>query len=150
MNIKRIRVVGALNFVLSNLATSNFFKLLNFYIMNALRNKVSLIGRLGRDPETVSFDSGKSITKFSMATHQRYKQKNGDWNEQVQWHNVNAWGPLGDKMREALEKGSKVMVEGRLLHQTYETKAGERKNRTVVEANEFLVLSSPYKGEAAE
>jgi single-strand DNA-binding protein len=118
--------------------------------MNALRNKVSLIGRLGRDPETVSFDSGKAITKFSMATHQRYKQKNGDWNEQVQWHNVNAWGPLGDKMREALEKGSKVMVEGRLLHQTYETKAGERKNRTVVEANEFLVLSSPYKGEAAE
>jgi single-stranded DNA-binding protein len=53
-------------------------------------------------------------------------------------------------MREALEKGIKVMVEGRLLHQTYETKAGERKNRTVVEANEFLVLSSPYKGEAAE
>jgi single-strand DNA-binding protein len=140
----------ALNFVLSNLATSNFFKLLNFYIMNALRNKVSLIGRLGRDPETVSFDSGKSITKFRMATHQRYKQKNGEWDEQVQWHNVNAWGPLGDKMRETLEKGSKVMVEGRLLHQTYETKAGERKNRTVVEANEFLVLSSPYKGEAAE
>jgi len=118
--------------------------------MNALRNKVSLVGRLGRDPETVSFDSGKSITKFSMATHQRYKQKNGDWNEQVQWHNINAWGPLGDKMRETLEKGSKVMVEGRLLHQTYETKAGERKNRTVVEANEFLVLSSPYKGEPAE
>ena len=118
--------------------------------MNALRNKVSLIGRLGRDPETVSFDSGKSITKFSMATHQRYKQKNGEWDEKVQWHNVNAWGPLGDKMRDALEKGSKVMVEGRLLHQTYETKAGERKNRTVVEANEFLVLSAPYRGEAAE
>lgn len=113
-------------------------------------SKVSLIGRLGRDPETVSFDSGKSITKFSMATHQRYKQKNGEWDEKVQWHNVNAWGPLGDKMRDALEKGSKVMVEGRLLHQTYETKAGERKNRTVVEANEFLVLSTPYKGEVAE
>lgn len=118
--------------------------------MNALRNKVSLIGRLGRDPETISFDSGKSITKFSMATHQRYKQKNGEWDEKVQWHNVNAWGPLGDKMRDALEKGSKVMVEGRLLHQTYETKAGERKNRTVVEANEFLVLSAPYRGEVAE
>ena len=67
--------------------------------MNALRNKVSLIGRLGRDPETVSFDSGKSITKFSMATHQRYKQKNGEWDEKVQWHNVNAWGPLGQKFR---------------------------------------------------
>ncbi len=114
--------------------------------MNALRNKVSLIGRLGRDPKRYPLDSGKSITKFRMATHQRYKQKNGEWDEQVQWHNVNAWGPLGDKMRETLEKGSKVMVEGRLLHQTYETKAGERKNRTVVEANEFWSCLLHTKG----
>ena len=78
--------------------------------MNALRNKVSLIGRLGKDPETVTFESGKSLTRFSMATHQKFKQKNGDWNEQVQWHNVNAWGPLGDKMREALEKGSNCVL----------------------------------------
>ena len=109
--------------------------------MNALRNKVSLIGRLGRDPETVSFDSGKSITKFSMATHQRYKQKNGDWNEDVQWHNVNAWGPVGERMNNILSKGKKVIIEGRLIHQTYENKDGERKNRTVIEANEFMLLT---------
>ena len=53
-------------------------------------------------------------------------------------------------MREALEKGSKVMVEGRLLHQTYETKEGERKNRTIVEANEFLLLTKPFTPEEAE
>lgn len=109
--------------------------------MNALRNKVSLIGRLGKDPETITFESGKSLTRFSMATHQKFKQKNGDWNEDVQWHNVNAWGPVGERMNNILSKGKKVIIEGRLIHQTYENKEGERKNRTVIEANEFMLLT---------
>ncbi|MBL6661230.1 MAG: single-stranded DNA-binding protein [Crocinitomicaceae bacterium] len=108
--------------------------------MNALRNKVSLIGRLGRDPEMITFDSGKSLTRFSMATHQKYKSKNGEWNEDIQWHNVSAWGALGQRMNEILSKGKKIIVEGRLIHQTYENKNGERKNRTVVEANEFMLF----------
>lgn len=109
--------------------------------MNALRNKVSLIGRLGGDPEMVTFESGKSITRFSMATHQKYKQKNGEWSEDIQWHNVSAWGPVGKRMSETLTKGKKIIVEGRLIHQTYENKNGERKNRTVVEANEFMLFT---------
>ena len=109
--------------------------------MNALRNKVSLIGRLGKDPETVTFESGKSLTRFSMATHQKFKQKNGDWNEDIQWHNVNAWGPVGERMKKILSKGKKVIIEGRLIHQTYENKEGVRKNRTVIEANEFMLLT---------
>ena len=108
--------------------------------MNALRNKVSLIGRLGRDPEMITFDSGKSLTRFSMATHQKYKSKNGEWNEDIQWHNVSAWGTLGKRMNDILSKGKKIIVEGRLIHQTYENKNGERKNRTVVEANEFMLF----------
>ena len=112
--------------------------------MNALRNKVSLIGRLGRDPETVTFDSGKSLTRFSMATHQKYKSKNGEWSEDIQWHNVSALGPLGKRMKDTLEKGKKIIVEGRLIHQTYENKSGERKNRTVIEANEIM-LFDPMK-----
>lgn len=109
--------------------------------MNALRNKVSLIGRLGGDPEMVTFESGKAITRFSMATHQKYKQKNGEWGEDIQWHNVSAWGILGKRMKETLEKGKKIIVEGRLIHQTYENKKGERKNRTVIEANEFMLFT---------
>ena len=112
--------------------------------MNALRNKVSLIGRLGRDPEMITFDSGKSLTRFSMATHQKYKSKNGEWSEDIQWHNVSAWGPLGKRMNDILSKGKKIIVEGRLIHQTYENKSGERKNRTVIEANEFM-LFDPLK-----
>ena len=108
--------------------------------MNALRNKVSLIGRLGRYPEMITFDSGKSLTRFSMATHQKYKSKNGEWNEDIQWHNVSAWGALGKRMNDIQSKGKKIIVEGRLIHQTYENKNGERKNRTVVEANEFMLF----------
>ncbi len=117
--------------------------------MNALRNKVSLIGRLGKDPETITFESGKSLTRFSMATHQKFKQKNGDWNEDVQWHNVNAWGPVGERMNNILSKGKKVIIEGRLIHQTYENKEGERKNRTVIEANEFMLLTPNQEADMA-
>tara|TARA_Y100001978_G_scaffold197866_1_gene209398 strand:+ start:190 stop:561 length:372 start_codon:yes stop_codon:yes gene_type:complete len=118
-------------------------------MMNALRNKVSLIGRLGKDPETITFESGKSLTRFSMATHQKFKQKNGDWNEDVQWHNVNAWGPVGERMNNILSKGKKVIIEGRLIHQTYENKEGERKNRTVIEANEFMLLTPNQEADMA-
>ena len=117
--------------------------------MNALRNKVSLIGRLGKDPETITFESGKSLTRFSMATHQKFKQKNGDWNEDVQWHNVNAWGRVGERMNNILSKGKKVIIEGRLIHQTYENKEGERKNRTVIEANEFMLLTPNQEADMA-
>ena len=88
----------------------------------------------------ITFDSGKSLTRFSMATHQKYKLKNGEWNEDIQWHNVSAWGALGKRMNDILSKGKKIIVEGRLIHQTYENKNGERKNRTVVEANEFMLF----------
>lgn len=90
----------------------------------------------------ITFDSGKSLTRFSMATHQKYKSKNGEWNEDIQWHNVSAWGALGKRMNDILSKGKKIIVEGRLIHQTYENKNGERKNRTVVEANEFMLFDS--------
>jgi len=118
--------------------------------MNALRNKVSLIGRLGRDPEMVTFESGKSVTRFSLATHQKYKLKNGEWSEDIQWHNVSAWGPVGKRMSELLAKGKKIIVEGRLTHQTYENKDGERKNRTVVEANEFMLLTPKFENNESE
>ena len=109
--------------------------------MNALRNKVSLIGRLGRDPEMITFDSGKSLTRFSMATHQNYKSKNGEWNEDIQWHNVSAWGALGKRMNDILSKGKKIIVEGRLIHQTYETKWRTKTERWLKPMNScFLIL----------
>ncbi len=108
--------------------------------MNTLRNKVSLIGRLGAQPEVVSFDSGTQMARFSLATNESYKDKNGEWQDRVQWHNVKAWGNTAQLVGKLLEKGTEVIIEGRLVNNTYETKDGEKRYSTDIEISEFIRL----------
>ncbi len=115
--------------------------------MNALRNKVSLIGRLGAQPEVVKFDSGRTLTRFSLATNEGYKNKDGEWQDVTQWHNISAWGKTADLMAKLLNKGQEVIVEGRLVNNSYETKEGERRYSTVIEASEFLLINTKSKDE---
>ena len=76
-------------------------------------NKVILIGNLGRDPERQ--EAGNSYyAKFSVATNENYKDKNGEWQKSTQWHNIKAWGPIADRCLQQLRKGSNVYVEGSL------------------------------------
>ncbi len=110
--------------------------------MNTLRNKVSLIGRLGSQPEVTTFETGKTLVRFNLATNENYKDKNGDWQENTQWHSIKAWGKMADRMVKVLNKGQEIIVEGRLLHQRYEAKTGEIRVNTVVEATEFLLLKT--------
>lgn len=109
--------------------------------MNTLRNKVSLIGHLGKQPEVTTFESGSKVAKMSVATSEPYKDKNGEWVDNTQWHNVVAWGPLADLMSKKLDKGSEVVIEGRLVNKTFETKTGEKRYVTEIEASEFLLLT---------
>jgi len=109
--------------------------------MNALRNKVSLIGRLGANPEVVTFETGKTLARFTVATNESYKL-NGVWQEQTQWHTINAWGKVAQRMQKTLQKGQEIVLEGRLVNQNYETKNGEKRFVTFVEATEFLVLKA--------
>lgn len=109
--------------------------------MNNLRNKVSLIGRLGAQPEVTTFDTGKVLARFNVATKEDYKDKNGQWHENTQWHTVNAWGKIAERAQKSLDKGQEVIVEGRLVHQAYESKTGEKRFSTIIEATEFLLLS---------
>ena len=108
--------------------------------MNTLRNKVSLIGRLGAQPEVVKLDSGRTKARFSLATNESYKDKSGEWQENTQWHTVNAWGKTADLVAQLLNKGQEVLVEGRLVNTSYETKEGERRFSTTIELNQFLCL----------
>ena len=108
--------------------------------MNKLKNKVSLIGRIGMQPEVKEFDSGKTLIRFSLATNESYKDKNGEWNELTQWHTINAWGKTAEIMSQKINKGQEVLVEGRLVNQSYETKDGEKRYVTHIEANEFLII----------
>ena len=110
--------------------------------MNALRNKVSLIGRLGAQPEVVTLDSGVKLVTFSLATNERYKDKDDVWQENTQWHNLKAWGITAENVSKVLDKGHEVIVEGRLVNNNYETKKGEKRYGTTIEVNEFLMLTS--------
>jgi len=109
--------------------------------MNTLRNKVSLIGRLGAQPEVVTFESGNTVARFSLAVKESYKDKLGNWKEDTQWHNISVWGKTAELAQKILTKGQEIIIEGRLVNQTYETKTGEKRYSTSITANEFLILS---------
>jgi single-strand DNA-binding protein len=109
--------------------------------MNNLRNKVSLIGRLGAQPEYTTTENGRALARFSIAVNSNYKDKAGNWVTDTQWHNINAWGKTADLAKRFLSKGLEIVVEGKLTNRTYETKTGEKRFSTTVEMNEFLVLT---------
>ncbi len=109
-------------------------------MMNAIRNKVQLIGNLGQDPEVVNLDSGNKVAKFSIATNETYKNSKGEKITETQWHNVVVWGKLADVVEKFLLKGSEVAVEGKLIHRTYETKEGEKRYVSEIKCNELLML----------
>jgi single-strand DNA-binding protein len=119
-----------------------FFKLFKNKQMNALKNKVSLIGRLGVQPEVVNLESGRKLARFTLATNENYKNKNGEWQSITQWHTINAWGKLAELVQKLLTKGQEIVVEGKLVNQSYENKNGEKRFTTIVEATEFLVLTT--------
>lgn len=109
-------------------------------IMNALRNKVQLIGNLGQDPEIVTLESGSKLAKFSVATNEIYRNSKGEKITDTQWHNVVAWGKTAEIVESYLTKGNEVAVEGKLIHRTYETKEGEKRYVTEIKCNELLML----------
>ncbi len=82
--------------------------------MNALRNKVQLIGRLGQDPEIVTFNDGNKMAKFSMATDDSYKDKSGNKVERAYWHNVVVRGGLVKLVENYITKGPEIAVRGKL------------------------------------
>lgn len=110
--------------------------------MKAIKNKVSLLGRLGASPELVKFDSGRMLARFSLATHENFKDKNGEWQDFTQWHTINAWGKMAEKTAEKLEKGMEVVVEGKLVNQQYENRAGEKRYATIIELHDFIQIQS--------
>jgi single-strand DNA-binding protein len=94
-------------------------------------NRVQLIGRLGKDPDSRFTPTGKKVVSFSMAVGQRWKGADGSVKEQTEWVNIEAWGRIGDICQQYLHKGSLVFVEGRLKTERYEEK-GETKYFTKV------------------
>ena len=108
--------------------------------MNALRNKVQLIGRLGQDPEIVTFANGNQIAKFSMATDDSYKDKDGNKVERTYWHNVVVNGGLVKIVESYVTKGQEIAIEGKLTNRSWEDKEGKKHYITEVICRELLML----------
>lgn len=113
--------------------------------MNSLRNKVQLIGNLGKDPEIKIFDSGKKKASLSLATTESYSNTNGEKVEDTQWHNLVVWGKTADIAEKYLHKGSQIAVDGKLNYRNYEDKNGEKKTVTEIVVNDIVMLGKPGK-----
>ncbi|MEL7159351.1 MAG: single-stranded DNA-binding protein [Bacteroidota bacterium] len=105
-------------------------------------NKITLVGRLGGDPEIRTLESGAMVGKFSVATSENYKDRAGEWQEQTEWHDVVVWRSLAERAQEYLKKGTLVYLEGKLTHRKWQDKDGNPRKTTEVVANYFRMLSS--------
>ena len=102
-------------------------------------NRVQLIGRLGKDPETRFTPTGKKVCNFSVAVGSRWKGAEGEMKEATEWFNIEAWGRIGEICQEYLAKGRLVYLEGRLHTDQYE-KDGEKRYSTKVVALQMQIL----------
>ncbi len=105
-----------------------------------IRNRVQLMGNLGKDPEVREFDGGKKMARFSVATNERFAYGEGQFKEDTQWHGVVAWGKVAAQAAEQLRKGNRIALEGRLVHRNYEAKDGTKRYITEVVMSSFQVL----------
>lgn len=107
-----------------------------------IKNRVQLMGNLGKDPDVREFDGGKRMARFSLATNERFTYGDGLSKEDTQWHGVVAWGRVAEQVSQQLRKGARISLEGRLVHRSYETKEGQKRYITEVVMNTFQVVES--------
>jgi single-strand DNA-binding protein len=113
--------------------------------MNSLRNRVTLIGNLGQDPETKTIEKGKKVTHFTLATNDGYKNVDGQKVNETTWHNIVAWNGLAETAERFLKKGREVAVEGRIVYRNYEDKKGITKYITEIVLSDLLLLRNGEK-----
>ena len=110
-------------------------------------NKVTLLGNLGKDPEVKFTPQGTAVAKLTLATNERYKDKEGQWQDRTEWHNIVLWQRLAEIAGEYLKKGSKVYIEGRLQTRSWEDKqTNQKRYMTEVVANDLVLLGGRGEG----
>ena len=110
--------------------------------MKNLKNRVQLIGNIGKEPEVKTFDSGKTKASFSLATSESYTDADGKKVTDTQWHQIVAWGNTANYIESYLDKGNRIAVDGKLVHRSYNDKDGVTKYITEVLVNEILLLTN--------
>lgn len=113
-------------------------------------NKVILLGNLGKDPELRYTPSGQAVARFSLATSDRWRDKNsGEWQDRTEWHTVVCWAKLAETVGQYLTKGSSVYIEGRLQTRSWDDKEGKKHYSTEVVANELVMVGGRNSGAGA-
>jgi len=97
-------------------------------------NKVILVGNVGRDPELRYTQGGQPVASFSVATNERFKDRDGNWKDRTEWHRIVAWARLAEICGEYLRKGSQVYIEGRIQTRDWEDKEGNKRQTTEIVA----------------
>ena len=103
-------------------------------------NKVILVGRLGRDPETRYTGGGQAVANFSVATDETYKDRNGERQKRTEWHKIVVWGKQAEIAQQYLKKGSLIFIEGRIQSREWQDKEGQKRTSFEIVANNFRML----------
>jgi single-strand DNA-binding protein len=103
-------------------------------------NKVILVGRLGRDPETRYTSGGQAVANFSVATDESYKDRNGERQKRTEWHKIVVWGKQAEIAQQYLKKGSLVFIEGRIQSREWQDKEGQKRTSFEIVASSFRML----------
>ena len=113
-------------------------------------NKVILIGRLGKDPETRYMTSGEAVTNATLATSENWKDKSGEKQEKTEWHNLVFYRRLAEIAGEYMKKGSQIFVEGKLQTRKWQDKEGKDRYTTEIVVNEMTMLGGKSTGGSFE
>jgi single-strand DNA-binding protein len=110
-------------------------------------NKVILVGRLGRDPETRYTSSGQAVCNFTLATDETYRDRAGERQKRTEWHRIVVWGKQAEIAQQYLHKGSLIFVEGRIQTRQWDDREGQKRTSVEIVANNFRMLGG--RAEAA-
>ncbi|MFT7588363.1 MAG: single-strand DNA-binding protein [Limisphaerales bacterium] len=110
-------------------------------------NKVILVGNLGKDPEVQYLESNTALARFSVATSESYKNKEGQRIDQTEWHNVVLWRGLAEVAEKFLRKGSRVYIEGKIKTRSWDDKDGNKKYTTEIIGDNMVMLDSKNDGQ---
>ena len=109
-------------------------------------NKVILVGRLGRDPETRFTSGGQAVANFSVATDESYKDRNGERQKRTEWHKIVVWGKQAEIAQQYLKKGSLIFIEGRIQSREWQDKEGQKRTSFEIVASNFRMLGGRGDG----
>jgi single-strand DNA-binding protein len=112
-------------------------------------NKVILVGRLGRDPETRFTGGGQAVANFSVATDETYKDRAGERQKRTEWHKIVVWGKQAEIAQQYLKKGSLVFIEGRIQTREWQDKEGQKRTSFEIVATNFRMLGGRSEAAAA-